>query len=65
MAPFDFTCEISDIQKNHVTAPVFVRLIEGKILLKMVVPEVVETPATIKFCVKGIYISQMKCFIYC
>ena len=29
----------------------------------MVVPEVVETRDTIKFCVKLVYISQLKCLV--
>ena len=40
------------VPKNYVTTLVFVRRIEGKIELKMVVPEVVETRDTIKFCIK-------------
>ena len=38
--------------KNYVTTLVFVRRIEGKIESKMVVPKVVGTGSTIKFCVK-------------
>ena len=38
--------------KNYVTTHVFVRRIEGKIELKIMVREVVEARITIKFCVK-------------
>ena len=40
------------VPKNYVTTLVFARRIEGKVELKMVVLEVVETRDTIKFCVK-------------
>ena len=40
------------VPKNDVSKLVFVRRIEGKKEFKMVVPEVVENCATIKFCVK-------------
>ena len=53
MAPFDRTCKILTLApKNYVTSLVFVRRIEGKLGVKMVIPEVVETRETIKFCVK-------------
>ena len=53
MAPFDRTCEnLTLAPKNYVTTLVFVRRIEGKLGVKMVIPEVVETRETIKFCVK-------------
>ena len=40
------------VPKNNVTTLVFVRRIGGKNRVKIVVPEVVETRDTIKFCVK-------------
>ena len=40
------------VPKNYVTTLVFVRHIEGKIELKIMVREVEETHITIKFCVQ-------------
>ena len=46
---------LASVPKNNVTTLVFVKRIRGKIKLKMVVPEVEETRAANKFCVKLVY----------
>ena len=52
MAPFELTCEISDVGSEKLCYNAcFCEAHRRKISIKMVVPEVVETRDTIKFCV--------------
>ena len=53
MAPFELTCEISDVSSEKLCYNAsFCEAHRRKNSIKMVVPEVVETRDTIKFCVK-------------
>ena len=53
MAPFELTCEISDVSSEKLCySACFYEAHRKKNRIKMVVPEVVETRDTIKFCVK-------------
>ena len=53
MAPFELTCEIFDVSSEKLCYNAcFYEVHRRKNRIKMVVPEVVETRDTIKFCVK-------------
>ena len=53
IAPFDLTCEISDVSSEKLCCNAyFCEAHRKENRIKMVVPEVVETRDTIKFCVK-------------
>ena len=53
MAPFERTCEISDVSSEKLCYNAcFSEAHRKKNRIKMVVPEVVETRDTIKFCAK-------------
>ena len=53
MAPFELICEISDVSSEKLCYNAcFCEAHQRKNRIKMVVPEVVETSDTIKFCVK-------------
>ena len=53
MAPFELTCEISDVSsEKQCYSACFYEAHRRKNRIKTVVPEVVETRDTIKFCVK-------------
>ena len=53
MEPFDLTCKISDVSSEKLCYNAcFCEAHPRKNRIKMVVPEVVETRDTIKFCVK-------------
>ena len=64
MEPFDLTCKISDVSSEKLCYNAcFCEAHRRKHRIKMVVPEVVETRDTIKFCVK-LGLSQPKC-LFC
>ena len=61
MAPFDLTCEFSDVSSEKLCYNAcFCEAHRRTYRIKMVVPEVVETRDTIKFCVKlGYKLTEM------
>ena len=64
MVPFDLTCKISDASSEKLCYNTcFCEAHRRKNRIKMVVPEVVETCHTIKFCVKFGYTPTDMCLL--